>query len=210
MERFPRPNIWGWRLSNDHIQPVLENLLDHKDGKVQSVEASYKLGHTLADADKRRFRTSAPDVDTLVVSNKAASYLGQHAYTCSIGIKERAAQIWETVARLRQETPSNATRHSKSYMHACFVAIAWLDRLLFSSASTMVVPLLDCFLDELFHMLDIRHAEENTLRNEANLKLIKLSSLLFSVDEAQAYIRAVLERVWRGLDGSMFAGVSSS
>ena len=197
---------WGWRLSHD--QPILDNLLTHMKGKVQSVAASVKMGSILADADKRRFRTSAPDVKTLVLINKAASSLGLPPYTCSADLKERATQIWETVARLRQETPSDATSHSDSYMHACFVGTAWLHRILVSSASTMLVPLLPCFLDELFHMLDIRHAEEKIIRDNARSWLIMLSSLQFSGDDAQAYLQAVLERAWRGLDGSMIPGVA--
>ncbi|KAI9146666.1 hypothetical protein HJFPF1_13571 [Paramyrothecium foliicola] len=197
---------WGWRLSRD--QPLLDNLLAHQKGEIPSVTVSTKIGSILADVDIRRFRISAPDVETLATSNKAASPLGLAPYPSNTGLKEMATRIWATVARQRMETPPDVSVHSESYMHACRVACAWLEKILRSSTSTVIMSLFDFFFDELFHMLDMRHADEEDIRIAASNILIELSHLQFDDTGAEMYLEAVIERAWAGSDGSMMHLIS--
>ncbi|KIW25560.1 uncharacterized protein PV07_08727 [Cladophialophora immunda] len=143
----------------------------------------------------------------LVASNKAASPLGLPPYPPNADLEGKATQICVTVAWLRKETPPDATVRSDSYLHACLMATAWLHGTIFSSVSTVLVPLLGCFFDELFHMLNIRHADEEAVRLNASNRLIELSSLQFGRDGARTYLQAVLEKVWTDPDGFMIRAV---
>jgi hypothetical protein len=66
------------------------------------------------------------------------------------------------------------------------------------------------FFDELFHMLDILHADEKRIRAYASSHLISLSRLQFSREEAEMYLQAVVTSAWMGHNDSMVSSTFSS
>lgn len=179
----------GWRLRSG--EDVVATALAHVGGSLAGIEPNQLLGRLIAHVYNSSFHESFPSGEDFRDAAVAASLaVGHRPYEPGEKMRKAVRALFAKVTelRLQHEGEEKEEKEEKSlrpishdYMHAARTALAWLHTTLSSAAAVVLVSLLSDFLDEVFHLLDVSHADAQDLRSSAEEALMALTGLPFDV-----------------------------
>ncbi|MCJ1320776.1 hypothetical protein MMC15_006117 [Xylographa vitiligo] len=146
----------GWHFQLE--KPILADFLQHLDHPYKGVREA--MGHTLAAIYRTRYHESYKDVETLVMSQKAASSIGTAPYEPTEEFSDTIHEIFEQLEKWRHErTPGQQT--PSSYTSGSKTILLWLDSMLSSYECTQLLKFFpNVFMEQLLHMMDIKEDQE--------------------------------------------------
>ncbi|CAN6654883.1 proteasome activator Blm10p [Trichomonascus vanleenenianus] len=189
----------GWYY-RDAGEDMLTNLWQHIDHPLQGVRD--EIAKTLAVIYKTRFIEAYPSIEKFVESNKASvSTLGDATYALS---PELASYVKDAFTRLEQwrlkrdaeepESNEDAPKKKKQtdqYVHAAQTLGVWLERVLKTSYSTALVPLLPTvIIPALAHFLNVREEQEVMMFGVTAFRL--LGNVAYPLEGIQSMIDTIV------------------